>query len=303
MEWNQLEYFKMLARLQHFTQAAEALHISQPALSRSIAKLEEELGVPLFDRQGRKVFLNRYGQMFLQRIEIALDEVEKGKQELYEELNPNSGTVSLAFLHILGTQMVPAILRAFSKRYPNIRFELSQFPNDTAMNSLAQGKCDFFITSSSALREGIVKLTLRTEALFVAVPTEHRLSQAKEIDLFEIKDDPYIGIKPNCGLRETLDLYFSKRGFLPKVAFEGDEVLTVAGLVSAGLGVSILPVAPSLQMEGISLLKLKEPGCTRRIGMVWSEHHDMSPSAQLFREFVIEHYAEHQEIEGIVIDS
>ncbi|MEH6985940.1 LysR family transcriptional regulator, partial [Priestia megaterium] len=88
MELNQLEYFRTLAQIQHFTQAAKELHITQPALSLSIAKLEDELGVSLFERQGRKVCLNRYGEIFLKRIETALIEIEKGKQELLEELNP-----------------------------------------------------------------------------------------------------------------------------------------------------------------------------------------------------------------------
>ncbi|WP_445505555.1 LysR family transcriptional regulator [Niallia sp. 03091] len=292
MEWNQLEYFQTLARIQHFTQAAKILHITQPALSRSIAKLEEELGVPLFERQGRKVCLNRYGKMFLKRIEVAITEVEKGKQELLEELNPNSGTVSLAFLHITGTQLVPTILREFGKKYPNIQFELSQFSNDVAMQKLEQGKCDFFITSSVVLKEGIRKLDLLTEELFVAVPTGHHLSQNKEIELYQIMDEPFIGIKPNCGLRDTLDLFFQKMGFTPKIKFEGEEVITVAGLVSAGLGVSILPATPALQMDGISWLKLKEPRCSRNIGIAWSENHYMPPSAQLFRKFIIEQYAD-----------
>lgn len=292
MEWNQLEYFQTLAQIQHFTQAAQMLHITQPALSRSIAKLEEELGVPLFERQGRKVCLNRYGKMFLKRIEVAIREVEKGKQELLEELNPISGTVSLAFLHIIGTQMVPRILSEFGKRYPTIQFELSQFSNDIAMQKLEQGKCDFFITSSIVLKEGIQKLDLLTEELFVTVPSGHPLSQHKEIDLYQIVDEPFIGIKSNCGLRDTLDLFFQKMGFTPKIKFEGDEVMTVAGLVSAGLGVSILPAAPALQMDGISWLKLKEPRCTRNIGIAWSENHYMSPSAQLFRKFIIEQYAD-----------
>ncbi|MED3729410.1 LysR family transcriptional regulator [Priestia filamentosa] len=292
MEWNQLEYFQKLAQIQHFTQAAKMLHITQPALSRSIAKLEEELGVPLFERQGRKVCLNRYGKMFLKRIEVALTEIEKGKQELLEELNPVSGTVSLAFLHIIGTQMVPKILSEFSKRYPNVQFELSQFSNDKALQKLEQGKCDFFITSSIFLKEGIKKLDLLTEELFVAVPTGHHLSQNKEIDLHQIMNEPFIGIKSNCGLRDTLDVFFQQMGFTPKMKFEGEEVMTVAGLVSAGLGVSILPAAPALQLDGISWLKLKEPRCTRNIGIAWSETHYMPPSAQLFRKFIIEQYTD-----------
>lgn len=148
--------------------------------------------------------------MFLKRIEVAITEVEKGKRELLKELNPVSGTVSLAFLHIIGTQIVPKILSEFGKRYSNIQFELSQFSNDIAIQKLEQGKCDFFITSSIFLKEGIKKLDLLTEELFVAVPTGHHLSQNREINLNQIMDEPFIGIKSNCGLRDTLDVFFKK---------------------------------------------------------------------------------------------
>ncbi|MEH7520908.1 LysR family transcriptional regulator [Priestia megaterium] len=291
MELNQLEYFRTLAQIQHFTQAAKELHITQPALSLSIAKLEDELGVPLFERQGRKVCLNRYGEIFLKRIETALIEVEKGKQELLEGLNPVRGTISLAFLHIMGTQIVPRLISEFGQKYPNIQFELSQFSNDVAVNKLEKGNCDFFITTSVFLKEGIRKLDLLTEELFVAVPDTHYLSQNKEVDLFEIENEAYIGIKSNCGLRDTLDLFFQKKGFTPKVKFEGEEVTTVAGLVAEGLGVSILPLAPALQLDGISWLRLKNPSCTRNIGITWTESNYMSPSAQLFKTFIAENYA------------
>jgi DNA-binding transcriptional LysR family regulator len=291
VELNQLEYFRTLAQIQHFTQAAKELHITQPALSLSIAKLEDELGVPLFERQGRKVCLNRYGEIFLKRIETALIEVEKGKQELLEELNPVRGTISLAFLHIMGTQIVPRLISEFGQKYPNIQFELSQFSNDVAVNKLEKGNCDFFITTSVFLKEGIRKLDLLTEELFVAVPDTHYLSQNKEVDLFEIENEAYIGIKSNCGLRDTLDLFFQKKGFTPKVKFEGEEVTTVAGLVAEGLGVSILPLAPALQLDGISWLRLKNPSCTRNIGITWTESNYMSPSAQLFKTLIAENYA------------
>ena len=99
MEWQQLEYFVTVAKLEHMTRAAEALAISQPALSRSISKLEEELGVPLFDRQGRSIMLNRYGELFLYRVQRMRKEYEKAVLELQELNNPELGDVSLGFTY------------------------------------------------------------------------------------------------------------------------------------------------------------------------------------------------------------
>ncbi|MCY9357091.1 LysR substrate-binding domain-containing protein [Bacillus spizizenii] len=129
-----------------------------------------------------------------------------------------------------------------------------------------------------------------TEELFVAVPTDHHLARYEEIVIIQIMDESFVGIKPNCGLRDTLDIFFEKMGFTPKIKFEGDDVITVAGFVSAGLGVSILPAVSALQIDGISWLRLKEPRCTRNIGIAWSENHYMPPSTQLFKKFIIEKY-------------
>ncbi len=120
MEWNQLEYFQTVARVQHMTHASEILSISQPALSRSIARLEAELGVQLFERQGRSIILNSYGQLFLKRVNRIIKEFHEGKQELKDLLDPEYGMVSLGFLHTLGPEIIPNLIGAFRTHYPKV---------------------------------------------------------------------------------------------------------------------------------------------------------------------------------------
>src|SRR5947208_2509200 len=103
VEWQQLEYFREVAQHEHITQAASQLSVSQPAVSRSIARLEHELGVPLFERQGRSVKLNRYGRAFLAHVERALAEVSEGQRELSDMVGPVRGTVAIGFIHVVGT--------------------------------------------------------------------------------------------------------------------------------------------------------------------------------------------------------
>src|SRR5579875_2690206 len=121
MELHQLAYFRTVARTQHFTQAAEQLAISQPALSRAIANLEQELGIPLFDRRGRSVVLNSYGKAFLQYVDQAVQSLAEGKEKIEELLGQAEGTVSLAFLHTLGVHIVPELIGAFHKLHPDVR--------------------------------------------------------------------------------------------------------------------------------------------------------------------------------------
>ena len=120
MEWEQLEYFQTLARIQHVTKAAETLSITQPALSRSIVRLENHLGVPLFDRQGRSIKLNKYGEIFLKTVDSMIREYTEGKEEIQSLLKPDQGEVSLGFLHTLGTTIVPNLIGTFKDNYPTV---------------------------------------------------------------------------------------------------------------------------------------------------------------------------------------
>ncbi|HEX3015237.1 MAG TPA: LysR family transcriptional regulator [Desulfobacteria bacterium] len=291
MDWQQLYYFQTVARLQHFTRAAEKLSISQPALSRSIARLEEDLGVPLFERQGRNVALNRYGRVFLKRVNRALQEISEGQREIQDLISPSHGSVALAFIHTLGTNLVPDLLRRFRKSYPNIAFQLSQNITRVILDQLINAEIDFCFCSPTVTEEGIHCIRLLTEELFVIVPREHRLANQGSIDLAEIADDPFIALKQEAGLREITDRLCRKAGFVPKITFEGEEVTTIAGLVAAKLGVAIIPQITGLDMTKVALLKVNKPVCRRAIGMAWVEGRYLSPAAQQFRQFTLDYFA------------
>ncbi|QED47919.1 LysR family transcriptional regulator [Cytobacillus dafuensis] len=290
MEWNQLEYFLTVARLQHVTRAAEELSITQPALSHSIGKLEEELGVSLFERSGRNVQLNRYGKVFAKRVEAAIMEIRKGKQEIEELTNPEIGTVSLSFLHTLGNEFIPTLISSFRKRYPNIHFELYQGSNTFIIQKLEKGASDFCITSPKFDGNGMVWLPLISEDLYVVVPKGHKLSNRREVDLHAITEEPFIGLNTSCGFRSIYDDIFQSVGFHPKVAFEAEDLSTAAGFVSAGLGVSLLPSTAGLRMDGTSWLTVKKPICSCTIGLAWKDKRYLSPAAKLFKDFCSNHF-------------
>lgn len=291
MELNQLEYFLTVAKLQHVTRAAEALSITQPALSHSIARLEEELGVPLFERSGRNVRLNRYGRLFARRVESILQEIRRGKQELAELIHPETGLVSIAYLNILGVRMIPHLIRQFNQRYPNVRFELQAGTHSFILQQLEEGLCDFCIASPQKMRkEGTVWQPLTSHELYAVVPHHHRLAAKGEIDLQDLADDSFIGLSESCGLRMTIDDIFLDAGFQPRVSYEVEDLHTVAGFVSAGLGVALLPKVKELEMDGVAWLKVRKPRCVCLVGLEWKEGRYISPAAKLFRDFLLEKY-------------
>ncbi|MBB6691548.1 LysR family transcriptional regulator [Cohnella xylanilytica] len=286
MELNQLEYFLTVARLQHVTRAAEALSITQPALSHSIAKLEEELGVQLFERSGRNVQLNRYGELFARRVERVVQEIDKGKQEIEELTNPESGVVSLAFLNVLGTRLIPSLVKEFKRERPNVRFELQQGTGTFIRSQLETGACDLIITSACSGDVSGAWTPFHTYRLDVVVPKGHAWSGRKEVELRELAEEPYIGLKNQCGLKTSIEEMLEKADVAPHALYEAEDLPTVAGFVSAGLGVSLLPRAEGLALEGVCWVPLRDPGNEFEVGIEWKEKRYLSPAAKAFREFV-----------------
>lgn len=292
MEWEQLEYFQTLARMQHVTKVAKSLSITQPALSRSIARLENHLGVPLFDRQGRSISLNQYGHIFLRRVQAMMKEYTEGKEEIQALLKPDQGVVSLGFLHTLGTTLVPDLIGSFQQEYPNISFQLKQNHSYWLLERLKSGDLDLCLLASIKPENPIQWIKLWSEELFVFVPNDHPLASRESITLNEIAGERFILLKKGYALRMTVDELFEKANIQPNIMFEGEEATTAAGFVAAGLGISILPDLKGLDQSKITKIRVSWPECQRVIGIAWIKGRFLSPVAETFKQYVISHFSE-----------
>lgn len=292
MEWQQLEYFVAVAKMEHMTRAAEKLAISQPALSRSISKLEDELGVPLFDRQGRSIMLNRYGELFLYRVQRMRKEYEKAVLELQQLNNPELGDVSLGFLHTLGTSIVPDLIRAFRQQHPQIRFHFTQNYSHSQLKQLLAGELDLCLLSAIDTEPPVCWKELWRDELYIMVPIDHHLANRTSIKMKELEDENFVLMKKGYTLRKTANKLLATAGINPKITFEGDEVATVAGFVGAGLGVSLLPDDEDLNPNKIVKIHVEDMVCERIIGMAWIENRYLPPAAQKFQQFILDFYEE-----------
>jgi DNA-binding transcriptional LysR family regulator len=291
MDLLQLKYFQTVARLEHMTQAARHLSIAQPSLSQMIARLEEELGVSLFDRQGRHLRLNQFGKAFLWHVERMLGELEEAKQEIADMAGTERGCIALAIVipHIL-----PDLLHTFLSDYPHVSFRLfHQHSSQTVLQQLEQGEIDLGITSPPIEQPNIDWIPLMRDEIYLMVPPEHPLATRKSIDLHEVEHEPFISLKPGHTMRTLTDSFCQQAGFTPRVAFEGDDSSTIRGLITAGIGVGF---ASDLMLRGIPhptisvALHIKEPRCQRSIGLAWRKDHYQSLVAQQFRTFVIHYF-------------
>jgi DNA-binding transcriptional LysR family regulator len=301
MDLLQLRYFQTVARLEHMTKAARQLYIAQPSLSQTIARLEEELGVPLFDRQGRQIQLNQFGRVFLRRVERIFGELEDARSEIADLAGMERGGIALA---VVIPQILPDLLRAFLTDHPHVSFRLfHQHSSPTVQQQLEQGEIDLCITSPPIEQQGIGWISLMTEEIYLMVPPGHPLAERTSIDLKEVEHEPFISLKPGNTIRDLTDSFCRQAGFTPKVAFEGDEPSTIRGLVTASLGVGFvselvmrnITLEPSWKNSVVIPLHIKEPRCQRIVGLAWRKEHYLSQAAQQFRWFVVQYFEQMQQ--------
>ena len=288
MDWDQLKYFQMLAREGNITKAAEKMNLSQPALSRSISRLEEEIGVPLFERRNRGVILNEYGAIFLEHATRALSEIGEAIQKITDTVDPLHGTVSLAFIQTLGSSYVPELISRFQKQFPNIKFQLYQDTTKRILDQVDAAEVNLGFCSPQEFVEHLDYALMVKEELFLIVPSGHRLADKKEVDLVEVSKDPFIFFKQDTALRDVIDKLCEETGFKPKIVFEGLEERTVVDLVAANLGVALTPFSPNIDVGKVSLIRVREPKCFLNIYMVWKAKGYMSPAVTTFKNFAME---------------
>ncbi|MDF2592634.1 MAG: transcriptional regulator, LysR family [Clostridia bacterium] len=295
MEILQLKYFEVVAKYEHITRAAEELCISQPSLSKVIARLEKELGVMLFDRQGRNIHLNSYGKAFLKRVERIFLELEDGKKELAEMSGLEQGRISLAWTSLA---LLPKILQGFLKKYPEVSIRQIMASTLEMKHQLESGIIDLCISSPPMEGPGIICRPLYTHEFLLAVPRNHRLAERDSIDLSEVSTENFVSTKQGYGFRDITDEFCHRAGFAPNIVFEGDVAVSLISLVNAGLGVAFMPspIVKDYAAELPKLLRINSPVCKRTIGLAYLEGHYLSKAAWQFCQYIIDYFEENKHI-------
>jgi DNA-binding transcriptional LysR family regulator len=281
-----LAYFEAVARHEHVTRAAHELAVPQSTLSRAMVRLEEDLGVALFARNGRTVALTPAGRTFLTTVERALAEVERAADSVRADADPESGKVAFGFLHTMGSETVPALIRAFRADHPRVRFQLVQNYGEAMLARLRSGELDLCLTSPVPDAPDLVARRLDEQRLRLVVPDDHRLASRKRVRLAEAADETFVTLEPGYGLRRITDDLCTEAGFKPRIAFEGEEAETLRGLVAAGLGVALLP-PPAVARPGVVELSLTGQRAVREIGVAWLDGHPDTPPVAAFKEFLL----------------
>ncbi|MCJ7843445.1 LysR family transcriptional regulator [Lederbergia sp. NSJ-179] len=287
MELLQLHYFRTVARLEHMSKAAQEIRIAQPALSKTISRLEEDLGVPLFDRKGRNIQLNSYGKVFLKKVETALSVLEEGRKEVEDLVGMERGRV---FLSTTTHKCFSDLIGSFISMHPDVKLQISQATTQEKVKQLRDGDIDFCITFPPLELEGIGGISFLTEEILLAVPLTHRFANHKRIDLSELADDSFISIKEGNPFRGMTDDFCKKAGFTPNIVCEVDELSAISHFLRTGIGVALLPeTLIEDKKTPFHLVHIDKPICQRTYQIAWLEKRYLSIAARKFLDFV-DHY-------------
>lgn len=290
-----------LGRTQHVTETAELLGMPQSTVSRALARASAVVGTELLIREGRGVRLTPAAKALLPYIDAALKEFRTGLDLVRHESEVVRGRIAVAFQHTFGEATLPLLINAFHHRHPQTAFDLSQGARDGCLAELAAGTADLALTAPvAAAGRSTGSAALYREPLRLVVHHEHVLAGRKSARLEDIREDPFVAMGHGYGMRSLTDALFREAGFRPRIAFESQDSHTVRGLVSAGLGVSILPpggqapgrtVSPDSGNLGWTEVPLDSGLAFREIGLAWRERRsdaDAEPDqVRLFREMVL----------------
>ena len=298
METEVLRWFQQVADGVTVTEVADLAMVSQPAVSRALARLEDEVGTPLLQRSGRVLRLTQAGAAFKPHADSVVNALDDGLAAVTEVLDPDAGTVTVSFQLSLGTWLVPHLVRRFLLEHPRTQFHLRRAEDAWGGSLVTRGLVDMELTSRRPDTAQGTWHPLFTETLYLAVPPGHRLAQLEEVSLAEAAGERFVALRPQWQLREIADRLCNAAGFSPQMVFESDDLTTVRGFVAAGLGVAIVPAMdanPDSPMPGEPwLVRLTDEGAFRDIGLIWSPQRRLLPAAERFRAFLLaQHLTSH----------
>lgn len=285
-----LRYFVTLAHLEHYTKAAEILTITQPSLSHAISSLEKELGVKLFEKDGRNIVLTKCGQTFLTDIEQSLDTLDSSVKRL-RLAGRGEGRIDIGMLRTLN-DTVPKYVKDFLDIHPskNIQFYFHTSTNLTSdiIRDLKDRKYDIAFCSRMENEPSIDFVPVDRQELVLIVPNGHPLADHDTIDLRETLPYPQICFSHHSGLRPVIDKLFEQCGGTPKADYFLEEEQAIAGLVSAGLGIAVVPRMSILHYMPVKMIEITEPAWERVIYMAILKNVYQAPIVQNLKAYIIE---------------
>ena len=278
-----LRAFVTVAELASFAAAANALHLSQPALSRRISHLEDVLGVRLFDRTTRNVALTVLGRRFLGEVRRPVEDLDRSVVSLRDAAELEAGDVTIGCVFSAVHHFLPPVIRAFRERHPRVLVRIIEEGADEVLASVKFGEADFAVNYIGMQDADVEFAPLLKEPYVLACPAAHPLAARRAVRWEELVDHPLAQVSHASRNRLFIDQALAEVPRLPRAIIEVRHVSTLIGLVERGLGLAVVPkLSLPPQPAPVVGVKLERPSISRTLGIVRRGGRTLSPAATAF---------------------
>lgn len=289
MELKQLEYFMTLSQELHFTRAAEKLGITQPSLSQQIRLLEHEVGMPLFDRVGKKTLLTEAGRALLHHGYNVFHELSQARAVISELQGLKRGTLKIGALLTVVNYLLPPTVMGFHNSYPNVELSVLGLRTGDIYNGLLQNELDLGIVFLPMEHEDLEAIPLYKEYLALAVSVDHPMAQTPFVTLDILKDTPSVLLPNTYFLRQVINEHCRSLAFTPQPVLEMTTMESIITMVGKGVGVTVLPKGylDYIDNPQIQTIPIKNPVLTTQIGIVYRKNKHLCAASRVFMEQLV----------------
>lgn len=289
MNLQQLYYFRKLAEVQHYTKAAKALYITQPSLSDSIASLEHELSVSLFQKKGRGVQLTKYGQEFYEYVNQALGILEHGIAAVREKSDSVTGTIDIGCIPTLLGDFLPNALDLYHEKCPQVSFNIFHEKSIPVAEGVSAGTYDIGLCSMVENKDDLVFVPITYQELVVIVRNDHPLAVHDSIELTALKGYMLSTYRDTIPIGKTIRKILKEKGV--EAAYSYDDEISIAGRINHSSKTAIVADTPFLkQFDNLKKIHLTDvPKDTRMLYLVYSKKNFITAAVEAFANFMVAH--------------
>ncbi len=287
MTLNQLKYFQTVARFENFHLAASELYISQPSLSRSIAALEKELGVILFEKRGRGIRLTKSGFLFLEYVDRILSEYEIAVYKMRELAN-SGGRIDVGYVFPLANQFIPRMVRKFLslEENKNITFSFFQDWTFSILDEIKKSHLDVGFCAYVEQEEELEFFPVVNQELVFIAPLHSPLAESSEASIMELTKYPVIGYHRLSWLGSYTRKLYRRLGIQPEIVCECSDENAIQAMVKDGFGIALITNVQTLDENHVRILKISDMALSHQIYMVWMKNHYHIPAINRFVKFM-----------------
>jgi LysR family transcriptional regulator, hydrogen peroxide-inducible genes activator len=265
MEVNQLRYVCAIADTGNFSRAAERCRIAQPSLSQQVQKLEEDLGVKLFDRLGRSIRLTEAGRAFIPRARAILEQMDAARTSAADKNADLRGNVTVGVIPTVAPYLMPRYTASFAKKFPDAKLRIIEDTTSVLVQGLRDLSIDAAVLALPLRHKDLELFPIRTERLFAVLKKNHPRARAKSLALKDLRGESFVMLRDGHCFRDlSLDTCARAR-ITPNIAFESAQFSSLLGMVAAGIGVSLVPEMAIDQNVGCRYVRLSDAQATRTI--------------------------------------